>query len=124
MEWYLKVFKQFADFDSRARRTEYWMFTLVNMIIVFFAYIIAFLSAFIHPALFLFFMVILSVYGLVLFIPSLAVVVRRLHDTGKSGWMILVSLIPVIGAIWLLVLLVLDSDRGKNQYGENPKGIE
>jgi uncharacterized membrane protein YhaH (DUF805 family) len=66
------------------------------------------------------------VYGLYLLaviIPSLAVGVRRLHDVGKSGWMILISLIPIIGAIWLLVLFVTDSNPGENQYGANPKEI-
>jgi len=64
-----------------------------------------------------------GVYVLVLFIPGLAVAVRRLHDIGKSGWMILIALIPVIGAIWILVLMLTDSKLGKNQYGENPKEV-
>jgi uncharacterized membrane protein YhaH (DUF805 family) len=64
-----------------------------------------------------------GVYVLVLFIPGLAVAVRRLHDIGKSGWMILIALIPVIGAIWILVLMVTDSNPGENLYGVNPKEV-
>jgi uncharacterized membrane protein YhaH (DUF805 family) len=60
-------------------------------------------------------------YGLALFIPGLAVAVRRLHDIGKSGWMILVALIPLIGGIWLLILLVKEGDSGSNEYGPDPK---
>jgi uncharacterized membrane protein YhaH (DUF805 family) len=62
-------------------------------------------------------------YVLAILIPGLAVAVRRLHDVGKSGWMILISLIPLIGAIWLLVLMVTDSNPGENQYGPNPKEV-
>lgn len=61
------------------------------------------------------------IYGLILFIPSLAVLVRRLHDIGKSGWMLLIAFIPLIGAFWLLFLLVSDSSPDENQYGKNPK---
>lgn len=63
------------------------------------------------------------IYGLVVLIPGLAVAVRRLHDVGKSGWMLLVVLIPIVGAIWLLVLLVTDSKPGENEYGPNPKEV-
>jgi uncharacterized membrane protein YhaH (DUF805 family) len=121
MKWYFKVLTQYADFHGRARRMEYWMFVLFNMI---FALIIIFLDNLLGltveglPYGYLYF-----VYVLFVFIPNLAVAVRRLHDTGKSGWMILVALIPLIGAIWLLVLLVTDSKPGANQYGPNPKGI-
>ena len=64
-----------------------------------------------------------GLYVLAMLIPGLAVAVRRLHDVGKSGWMILISLIPLIGAIWLLVLMVTDSNHGENQYGQNPKEV-
>lgn len=64
-----------------------------------------------------------GVYCLGVLIPSIAVAVRRLHDTGKSGWMLLIALIPIIGFIWLLVLLVKDSDPGDNAYGTNPKEL-
>lgn len=60
-------------------------------------------------------------YNLLILIPSLAVAVRRLHDIGKSGWMLLIGLIPLVGAIWLLILLLRDSEAGENKYGPNPK---
>jgi len=62
-----------------------------------------------------------GLYALAMLIPGLAVSVRRLHDVGKSGWMLLIALIPLIGAIWLLVLMLTDSNPGENQYGSNPK---
>lgn len=113
MNYYLKAFNNYAVFSGRARRKEYWFFVLFNMI---FAFVSAFVDTMIGT-----YMTVYLIYVLVAFIPGLAVAVRRLHDVGKSGWMILISLIPVIGAIWLLVLLVTDSEPGKNQYGESPK---
>ncbi|MCH7514874.1 MAG: DUF805 domain-containing protein [Bacteroidetes bacterium] len=121
MNWYLKVLKQYADFIGRARRKEYWMFVLFNMIFSVIAMIldnvlgIAMEGIGYGP--------LYGIYLLAIILPSLAVAVRRLHDIGKSGWMILISLIPLIGGIWLLVLLVTDSNPGDNQYGPNPKEI-
>lgn len=119
MNWYLKVLKQYADFSGRARRKEYWMFVLFNMIFAIVAMIldnvlgIAMEGIGYGP--------LYGLYVLAMLIPGLAVAVRRLHDVGKSGWMILIALIPLIGAIWLLVLMVTDSNPGENQYGQNPK---
>ena len=121
MNWYLKVLKQYADFKGRARRKEYWMFALFNIIFLIVAItldnILGTAIEGVGYGLFYF------LYILAVLIPSLAVAVRRLHDVGKSGWMILIGLIPVIGAIWLLVLCVTDSQPGENQYGANPKGV-
>jgi uncharacterized membrane protein YhaH (DUF805 family) len=64
-----------------------------------------------------------GLYAIALIIPGIAVLVRRLHDVGKSGWMILVLLIPIIGAIWMLVLLCTDSQTGSNKWGQNPKEV-
>jgi uncharacterized membrane protein YhaH (DUF805 family) len=121
MNWYLKVLKQYADFGGRARRTEYWMFTLFNLIIMIVAMFIdnvAGLTAGELPYGVFYFL-----YAIAVFIPGLAVAVRRLHDVGKSGWMLLIALIPFIGAIWLLVLMFADSNIGDNQYGANPKAV-
>jgi len=121
MNWYLKVLKQYADFSGRARRKEYWMFVLFNMIFAIVAMIldnILGLTAGELP-----YGVLYYLYVLAVLIPGLAVAVRRLHDVGKSGWMILIALIPIIGAIWLLVLMVTDSNPGENQYGPNPKEV-
>ena len=121
MNWYLKVLKQYADFKGRARRKEYWMFALFNIIFLIVAItldnILGTAIEGVGYGLFYF------LYILAVLIPSLAVAVRRLHDVGKSGWMILIGLIPVIGAIWLLVLCVTDSQPGENQYGANPNGV-
>ena len=121
MNWYLKCLKQYADFSGRARRKEYWMFTLFNIIFAIVAMIIDNVVGTASPELG--YGVFYGLYALAVFIPGLAVAVRRLHDVGKSGWMILIALIPLIGAIWLLVLMVTDSNPGENQYGQNPKEI-
>jgi uncharacterized membrane protein YhaH (DUF805 family) len=121
MNWYLKVLKQYADFSGRARRKEYWMFFLFNMIFAFLAAIIDNVVGTASPELG--YGIFYGIYALALFIPGLAVGVRRLHDVGKSGWMLLIVLIPLIGAIWLLVLMVTDSQQRSNKWGENPKEI-
>ncbi|MGE5390037.1 MAG: DUF805 domain-containing protein [Deltaproteobacteria bacterium] len=119
MSWYLSVMQKYAVFQGRARRKEYWMFVLFNAI---FAVIAACLdNAFglnfgwsLYGPLYL-------IYCLAVLLPSLAVVVRRLHDISKSGWWIFISLVPIIGGIWLLVLMCMDSTAGENEYGPNPK---
>jgi uncharacterized membrane protein YhaH (DUF805 family) len=121
MNWYLKVLKQYADFSGRARRKEYWMFFLFNMIFAFLAAIIDNVIGTASPEFG--YGVFYGIYALGMIIPGLAVGVRRLHDVGKSGWMLLISLIPLIGGIWLLVLMVTDSQQGTNKWGENPKEI-
>jgi len=119
LNWYLAVLKNYAGFSGRASRKEYWMFALFNII---FFIVASFLNHFIRTdnevSVFALFY---TLYVLAILIPSLAVSVRRLHDIGKSGWMILISLIPTIGAIWLLVLMITDSDPEENQYGPKPK---
>ena len=122
MNWYLKCWKQYADFSGRARRKEYWIFSLINYIIIFFLYILQIVM--IEGTLWLIFPIIFFLYAVAVFLPGLAVNIRRLHDIGKSGWWYLIYLIPIIGAIWLTVLMCLDSEPGENQWGENPKEIE
>jgi len=115
MEWFLKAFKQYAEFKGRARRKEYWMFWLFNYLFTLIIFIVetSYSDNFKITILF----------SLLMFLPSLAVTVRRLHDVDKSGWFVLINLIPLIGQIWLLLLLITDSTIGTNKYGENPKGI-
>ncbi|MEI7812936.1 MAG: DUF805 domain-containing protein [Ignavibacteria bacterium] len=115
MNWYLQVLRNYAEFSGRARRTEYWMFALFNFIFA----IVALIFDLVLGTAAVFY----TIYIVALFIPGLAVSVRRLHDVGKSGWMMLIILIPLIGAIWLFVLSVTDSQPGDNQYGQNPKEI-
>jgi uncharacterized membrane protein YhaH (DUF805 family) len=121
MKWYLKVLRQYTDFNGRARRKEYWMYTLFNLIFIMVAMLLDNVLGLTIGGLP--YGVLYFLYALAVLIPGLAVSVRRLHDIDKSGWMLLVALIPLIGAIWLLVLLVKDSSPGENQYGPNPKVV-
>ncbi|WP_266160814.1 DUF805 domain-containing protein [Dyella silvatica] len=112
-DWYLKCVKQhYADFEGRARRQEYWMFTLVNIIIS--VVLVGIFSAIKLPF-------VANLYSLAVLVPSIAVGVRRMHDIGKSGWWLLIALIPLIGAIWAIVLLATEGNKGSNQYGADPK---
>ncbi|UYM17088.1 DUF805 domain-containing protein [Endozoicomonas euniceicola] len=112
MEWYLKVLKQYAVFSGRARRKEYWMFTLFNLLI---AFAISFIEIMLGG-----YGTIGSLYILAVLIPAIAVSVRRLHDIDRSGWWLLIGLIP-FGSIVLFVFFVLDSKVESNEYGPNPK---
>lgn len=133
MNWYFEVLRKYATFTGRARRKEYWMFTLIHLIICF---------AITIPAVILasngdeelggIFIILLMLYILATFIPSLAVTVRRLHDTGRSGWWILLNFIPVVNTIGSIVMIIFmcmdsqpgndqDSTTGNNKYGVNPK---
>ena len=116
-----EVMKKYAVFSGRARRKEYWMFALFNFIFFMIAAILDNLFGTTIDGLYygLFYFL----YALAILIPSLAVLVRRLYDTGKSGAMIFVGLIPIVGSIWLFVLTVLDSQPGENAYGPNPKDV-
>ncbi|MEL6253733.1 MAG: DUF805 domain-containing protein [Bacteroidota bacterium] len=120
MNYYLMAFKRYADFSGRSRRKEYWYFVLFNLLvyIVLFAADMAIISSG-SAGLGIF----SGIYALATLIPSLAVAVRRLHDIGRSGWSILFGLIPVIGAVLLLIWYTTDSDAGSNAYGLNPKAI-
>ena len=119
MKHYVAAFEKAADFKGRSRREEYWMFVLFNSLFVVLTIVldnligINFRGTPYGP--------IYILYSLVVLVPGLALVVRRLHDTGKSGWNMLWSLIPFAGAIYLLVLMLTDSTPGPNKYGPNPK---
>ena len=123
MNWYLKVLKNYAVFSGRARRKEYWMFALFQLIFALAAMAVDNIigTTFKIGEQGIPYGYVYMIYTLALFIPALAVAVRRLHDVGKSGWFLLICLIPIIGVIWLLVLLVTDSKPGDNEYGPNPK---
>ena len=114
MNWYLDILKnKYATFSGRARRKEYWMFFLINLLI---AMAIGIVEAMIGLG-----GILGLLYALAMLIPGIAVSVRRLHDTGRSGWWLLIGFIPFIGWIVVLVFMVLDSQPGDNQYGPNPK---
>lgn len=111
--YYTGAFKKYAEFKGRARRSEYWYFVLFNVIAAFVAMGIDMMIG--MPVFYL-------IYVLGAFIPGLAVAVRRLHDTGKSGWMLLLALIPLVNFV-LLYFMCVDSQPGTNQYGPNPKEV-
>ena len=113
MEYFVDAFKKYADFSGRASRKQYWMFILIFTIIyIVLAAIDAFLGMFVFALIF----------NLALIIPSISIAARRLHDTGRSGLWQLIILLPLIGAIVLLVFLVQDS-HDENEYGPNPKSM-
>jgi uncharacterized membrane protein YhaH (DUF805 family) len=120
MSWYLQVLKKYAVFSGRARRKEFWMFVLFNVI---FGIVASIIDRIIGSSIGdMGYGVIGLLYSLAVLIPGLAVTVRRLHDTGKSGGWIFICLIPIVGWIWELVLLCQDSKPEVNKYGPNPKG--
>jgi uncharacterized membrane protein YhaH (DUF805 family) len=122
MDWYVKVLKNYATFSGRARRTEYWMFVLINLIVT--AVLYGLSTAFNGGALGGLFTALYYVYGIGVFIPGLAVLFRRLHDTDRSGWWWLLAFIPIVGAIVLIVFAATEGRRGSNEYGDDPKAVE
>jgi uncharacterized membrane protein YhaH (DUF805 family) len=122
MNWYTKVLKDYATFSGRARRTEFWMFTLINAIIMIVLYGLA--MGLKDSALGTVFLVLYVVYAVAVLVPGLAVAVRRLHDTNRSGWWWLIGLVPVVGGIVLLVFYATAGTVGENQYGPDPKAVE
>ena len=122
MKWYLKCLKQYADFSGRARRKEYWMFTLFNVI---FSAVLTLLDILFGTFSYNLGLGVLSgLYALALLIPGIAACVRRLHDVGKSGWYWFLCIIPFVGAIILLIWECKEGEHGNNAWGENPKQIE
>ncbi len=114
MNYYLQCLQKYATFSGRARRKEIWMFWLFNCLA---AFIVTFVENIIGLQ-----MILSGLYSLFIFLPSLSVSVRRLHDTDKSGWFVLLPLIPIVGGLILFIFLYcLDSQPGSNKYGENPK---
>ncbi|WP_454879082.1 DUF805 domain-containing protein [Sphingobacterium detergens] len=124
-DWFLKVVRDnYANFEGRARRKEYWMYMLAQFILILALVIVSAIFYAISSTLGGLIYGIIGLVSLALIIPTLAVTVRRLHDTNKSGWFILVSLIPFVGGIYLFYLEILEGDKGPNQYGPDPKAVE
>lgn len=117
MNYYSICLSKFADFSGRARRREYWTFVLVNCLIAMLLLILGLAFGEDSPAS----NIMVTIFYLIMLVPSLSVSVRRLHDIGKSGWYMFLSLIPLIGGLILLVWSLMDSEPGDNQYGKNPK---
>jgi len=128
MDSFLEVIRKYADFNGRARRKEYWMFALfVFVIYIGLAIAGGLLMGVINHASHgvggLVFLAPAYLFILAMIIPSLSVAVRRLHDTGKSGWWLLIGFVPFVGSIILLIFYCQDSQFGPNEFGPNPKGI-
>ncbi len=111
MDYFIGNVKKYADFTGRARRKEYWMYTLFYMI---FYIVLMMIDVVLGTG------ILSGIFALALLVPSISIATRRLHDTGRSGWWQLIAFIPIIGAIILLVFLVQDS-HAANDYGQNPK---
>lgn len=128
MKWFIKAFRQYADFSGRASRQEFWMFVLFNLLLAMaWAFVAGLLTglfggSFDQESRLIFMYKLIAIYYAVTTVPAMAVGVRRLHDTGRSGWWMLVSLIPFVGGIWLIVLMCLDGSTGDNRYGSPPDG--
>lgn len=120
MQYFLHVLKNYAVFKGRARRREYWMFALFQGL---FGIVAWGIDYFLSGGEILNNGTVSSLYSLALFVPSLAVNVRRLHDVNKSGWFMLIVFVPLVGVIWLLVLDCTAGDLGPNQYGQDPKDM-
>ncbi len=124
MEAVKSVFNKYTDFSGRARRSEFWYWQLFNTIIAFVLYIPMLIGiATENEAIILPFGILLLLYILATIIPTLAVIARRLHDTGRSAWNYFIGMIPLVGPIILIIFYVDDSKHGTNQWGANPKGI-
>ncbi|WP_261817199.1 DUF805 domain-containing protein [Vibrio gallicus] len=121
MNWYIMALKKYATFSGRARRKEFWYFFLINMLVGFSLAFADQLMGNLNPETGR--GLLSGIYTLFMFIPYIAVGVRRLHDTNRSGWWMLIVLIPIIGIIALLIFMALDSDSDSNQYGASPKSL-
>ena len=120
-EWYVDVLKnKYTLFTGRARRKEFWMFTLFNILV---SLVISIAAAILGniPILGVIFAFLPLVYCLAVLVPGIALGIRRLHDTNRSGWFLLLCLIPFVGGIILLVFFVLEGTKGQNQFGPDPK---
>ncbi|MEZ5064070.1 MAG: DUF805 domain-containing protein [bacterium] len=119
MKWYIQAIRSFTNYAGRSRRREFWFFQLFNFL--FLAVLFAadvFVGTYDAESDFALFS---GLYSVVSFLPGLAVSVRRLHDTNRRGWWVLLGLIPFLGPLVLLVFYADDSDEGMNRFGPNPK---
>ncbi len=115
IECYKKYWSNYVNFNGRARRSEYWYPVLCNFVVSLALGILANLVSFLG--------ILMGLFSLAVILPSLSVAVRRLHDVGKSGWWLLIVLVPLVGGVLLLIWACTDSNPGENQYGPNPKGV-
>ena len=116
MQWFLKCLTQYADFTGRARRKEYWMFVLFSLLIYFLVAIVLVALSATESAI----NIVIGLLALSLMLPNLAVTIRRLHDTDRSGWWALLSFVPILSLV-ILVFMFLDGTSGGNRFGPDPK---
>jgi uncharacterized membrane protein YhaH (DUF805 family) len=119
MNWFLAALKKYAVFSGRSRRSEYWYFVLFYFLICVALAVVDTVTGTVDPTVGV--GLLGGIFGLAMIIPSLSVGVRRLHDIGRSGWWLLISLIPIVGVIILIVWACRDGQPGTNAYGPNPK---
>ena len=130
MHWMLMPLRRYAEFSGRSRRKEYWSFVLLNALVGIFVglvFLVGYyadmsqteMDTYLMPVVYL-----ACLYSLATAIPGIAVTIRRLHDTDRSGWNILWGVVPLFGALLLLVYYVSDGTRGPNRFGPDPKGGE
>ncbi|HKR24088.1 MAG TPA: DUF805 domain-containing protein [Allosphingosinicella sp.] len=128
MHWMLMPLRRYAEFSGRSRRKEYWSFVLLNALIGIFVglvFLVGYyadmsqteMDTYLMPVVYL-----ACLYSLASAIPGVAVTIRRLHDTDRSGWNILWGLVPLFGALLLLVYYISDGTQGPNRFGPDPKG--
>jgi uncharacterized membrane protein YhaH (DUF805 family) len=120
MSWYLEALRKWSDFRGRASRRAYWMFVLVNVLI---AFALAIFELVIKSQIPTYPRPISFLYTLVLLVPGIAAAVRRLHDTGRTGWWMLILIVPIIGALVLLFFLIQEGEGTDNAYGPDPKPL-
>lgn len=113
--WKFVIFQNYTNFSGRAGRREYWLFVLANVLV---AIVLGLIDTLIGKN------ILGALYSLAVILPGIAVSVRRLHDLGKSGWYILLGLIPIIGALYLIYLFIQEGQKEANEYGEEPKAVQ
>ncbi|CAL2107691.1 Uncharacterized membrane protein YhaH, DUF805 family [Tenacibaculum sp. 190524A02b] len=124
MDFYINCIKNYFNFSGRIQRKEFWTFTLINLtVLILLIFFITQEDYFNTTDNFGFLVTLFSLFIIFIIIPQVSACVRRLHDTNRSGWWWFIRFVPIIGNLWLLILLIEDSHPGKNKWGDNPKGI-
>jgi len=119
VNWYLEALRKYSDFEGRARRREYWFFVLFNTLIQIAAVVLDGIAGTFRVELGV--GLLSGIYSLAVLVPSFAVLARRLHDTDRSGWWILIGIVPLLGALVLMIFALFEGDPGENRFGPSPK---
>jgi len=119
VNWYLEALRKYSDFTGRARRREYWFFVLFNTLIQIAAVVLDGIAGTFRVELGV--GLLSGIYSLAVLVPTFAVLARRLHDTDRSGWWILIGIVPLLGALVLMIFALFEGDPGENRFGPSPK---